>query len=361
MLTLKKFKFIKIYGKLELDCISMYLKVVWGEVKMEIFLHDIYEIEEQEIKLDDELKNGIRRLLKDIVSVFAESEQLHLENLRKFYVPRDYKKELYRFQEDNNLLVGHTQNELAEGYAMVLNYMNEVGERKQAIFIHSTLILGMYSNLIDMDVPKELNQFFCNILLHELCHVSDDFYLHKIIDFESINDLNLLERTLYTETISMWQEYYAYRKSASRFAYGDFQVSHLEEVNSWYLDNVKELKGKFYKDNKMDEFFPSFVIKSRYFIRVIISVIGNIHGAPMECKDRVYLLNIVSKQCLDEKFRNTFFNISEKMESLYIKYPKWQNKSEIEGFNSVLLDLWNSVGVFPQYTESTEMFVGIND
>lgn len=328
---------------------------------MEIVLHDTYEIEEQEINLDDEMKNGVEKFLIDVVTVFAESEQLNLKNLMKFHVPRDYKEELYKFQKDNNLLVGHTKNELAEGYAMVLHYMNELEIREHAVFVHPTLILGIYSNLINGDIKKEENQFFYNILLHELCHVSDDFYLHKMIDFESISNLNLLERTLYTEAISVWQEYYAYRKSASRFPYGDFQISHLGDVNSWYLENVKELKEKFYKDNKMDEFFPNFIVKSRNFIRVLISVIGNIHGAPMEYKDRVNLLELVSEKCLDEKFQESFFNISEIMESLYNKYPNWQNKSEIKIFNSALLDVWNSVGVFPQYTESTEMFVGIND
>lgn len=157
-------------------------------------------------------------MVNDLIENFVASEKnFVLDQLKHIYVPNDYVEELYDFQKAKGLKEGHTKNELSEGQAMVLSYENDLGQYEAAIFVKAEFILGLYNyEALQKEHPKEA-MMLLNTFFHELCHINDDYHTQELFREDEINKLSILPRNLFPISISIWKEYYAYRKAAERF------------------------------------------------------------------------------------------------------------------------------------------------
>lgn len=332
---------------------------------MEIHIHDHYTLEgDNEVSFDEVTKNSIKDWLKSLIQAFIDDEEnFVLDDLKHIYVAKDYVGELYAFQEEKGLEQGHTKNEISEGQAMVINYKNEEGLEEASIFFRAEFILGLYTSSNFGEEFKDEIAMLYNTFFHELCHINDDYQTREIITNEDINKCSIIPRNLYPISFHMWKEYYAYRKSAIRYPYGDLQINHLRESLDWILDEVSKLKEKFKKDDDMNSFMYEFTIKTRYLLRVFVSVIGNIQGYSRDNKEvEEKAFKIVLDLFPEELFANLFDRLIVELNNLFDKYPKWSGLNELDGLNELVLECFNNLGVFPtEIDKDDQMYIGIKD
>ncbi|GGF24295.1 hypothetical protein GCM10010954_23970 [Halobacillus andaensis] len=329
---------------------------------MEIHLHDNYNLGENEIALNKDIKDEISDFfIKYIQNLTQTEKNFDLSLLKHIYVPNDYTTELYEFQRAQGLREGHTKNEKAEGQAMVLTYDVE-NDKKLAIFIRAEMFFGVFTSLtsVSNEFPDE-TAMCLNVFYHELVHVSDDFVLDKVIDFKSIQNNGILNSTLTIESLKVWQEYYAYRKAAQRYPYGDIQSSHLKEISDWIIDETESLKEQFQVDNDMEKFMEYFTYKTRYFLRVLVSVVGNIQGLNISQERKGEMLDLIKEKAINSKFASLIDELDRIMNELFNSYPqKWRGNHVLNDLIKFISDFWNKLDVYPSEISDSEVYVGID-
>jgi hypothetical protein len=331
---------------------------------MEIHLHNEYTLEGgHHIRYSEEDLAGIRKGLENFISTLVEQEEdFNISDLKNIYIPNDYVKELYEFQKNKGLSEGHTKNELAEGMGMTLSYKNENFEIEAAIFLRAELFFGLF--VPDEAYSEEVRDgklMLLNTFFHELAHINEDYHTRKIISDVDLEKYSILPKNIYPISLGIWKEYYAYRKASERFPYGDLQIQHLGETFDWIYEETNKLKLKFDEDNDMDSFLIDFTSKIRYFLRVLVSVIGNIHGYSKEedIQKRIYDLSV--KVFPNEELIDLYKDLYEEMDSLFKQYPKWRGIEELTRLNEHVLKEFNALGVYPQEIEqNTQIYVGID-
>lgn len=331
-------------------------------MEVKIHIHDEYMLaNETPVINSEEQKKQISLWLQGLIKAFVASEDIFiLDQLKHIYVPNDYASELYEFQTKIGLEQGHTKNEVSEGQAMVLSYKNEIGEEETSIFFRAEFIFGLYtSEALKEEFKEEVTMLF-NTFFHELCHINDDYHTKEIFDNNEINSCPVIPRNLYPISIGMWKEYYAYRKSAERFPYGDLMVSHLEETSDWAYKEVVRLQKKFDEDNKMDEFMLDFTSKMRYLLRVMVSVIGNVHGYTSDVKEQERIFELALPVFPINQLKDAFNKLIPELDMLFREYPEWEKLSRMKVLNDIVLDCFNAFGVFPSEVENDQMYIGID-
>lgn len=331
-------------------------------MNINIHIQDEYMLAaENQLKISEDQKKEISLWLNGLINAFVENEdEFVLDELKHIYVANDYVKELYDFQTEKGMEQGHTKNEVSEGHVMVLYYKNDFDEEETSIFFRAELIFGLYnSEALKEKLKDEVTMLF-NIFFHELCHVNDDYHTKKVFDNDVINKCTVMPRNLYLISIGMWKEYYAYRKSAERFSYGDLMFSHLEETSEWAYKEIVRLQEKYAQDNNMDEFMLNFTTKMRYLLRVMVSVIGNVHGYTSNINERDKLFKLALQIFPNEKLKDAFNKLIQELDMLFHEYPDWKELSRIEILNTIVLEFLNAFGVFPSEVGNDQMYVGIN-
>ncbi|MFB7140957.1 hypothetical protein ACFCYN_14995 [Gottfriedia sp. NPDC056225] len=329
---------------------------------IKIHIHDEYMLAgENLIKNSEEQKKEISLWFKELIKAFVESEDnFVLDDLKHIYVAKDYAKELYEFQTKKGLNQGHTKNEISEGQAMVLSYKKELGEEETSIFFRAEFIFGLYSyQALKEEFQDEVTMLF-NTFFHELCHINDDYHTKKLFDKDEIEKCTIIPRNLYPFSIGMWKEYYAYRKAAERFPYGDLLFSHLDETSLWAYKEVVTLHEKYVQDDNMDEFMLDFTSKMRYLLRVMVSVIGNVQGYTSDVNGQDELFKVALQILPNKKLKNVFNRLLQELDMLFHEYPTWRDLSRLAILNDIVLDCFNAFGVFPSDVGNDQMFVGID-
>jgi hypothetical protein len=330
---------------------------------IKIHIHDHYVLEGgHEFKNEEALKESIKNWLINLIQAFINDEDnFVLDDLKHIYVANEYVKELYAFQAEKDLPQGHTNNDLGEGHAMVLHYENDAAEEEAAIFFRAEFIFGLYTSCSFGDELKSEVTMLFNTFFHELSHINDEYHTRKVISIKDIDECSILPRNLYPISLGMWKEYYAYRKAAIRFPYGDLQISHLFDTLNWILEEVSKLKTKFKEDNDMDNFMLQFTSKMGYLLRVVVSVIGNVQGYSTEQDDQEETFKIVSESFPNGILSEVFTGLIKELDKLYEKYPSWSGINEIDELNNLVLECFNEFGVFPSEIDSDDqMYIGID-
>ncbi|GAB6432504.1 hypothetical protein bcgnr5372_48520 [Bacillus luti] len=330
-------------------------------MKVNIHIHDLYRFAGKDlVNVREEQKIQISLWVNEMIKTFVESEDnFVLNELKHIYVTNEYVKELYAFQSEKGLEIGHTKNEVSEGQAMVLSYKNNLGKEETAIFFRAEFIFGLYLAEELEEEHKENIIMLFNIFFHELCHINDDYHTKELFSHNKINELPVIPRNLYPISIGMWKEYYAYRKSSERYPYGDLMYSHLEETAEWAYKEVVKLQEKYKKDDNMNEFMPNFTTIMNYLLRVMVSVIGNVQGYISNENKRDKHFELALTFFSDQKLKCVFNRLTKEFDMLFFEYPDWKDLSRIEVLNDIVLDLFNVFGVFPTEVENDQMYVGL--
>ncbi|UDW08391.1 hypothetical protein FHP23_010540 [Bacillus cereus] len=330
-------------------------------MNVNIHIHDLYMLAgENLMNVSEEQKIQISLWVNEIIKAFVESEDnFVLDELKHIYVTNEYVKELYAFQAEKGLETGHTKNEVSEGQAMVLSYKNNLGEEETSIFFRPEFIFGLYLAEELKDENKDNITMMFNIFYHELCHINDDYHTKRLFIKDEINELSVIPRNLYPISIGMWKEYYAYRKSAERYPYGDLMFSHLEETTEWAYKEVVKLQERYKKDDNMNEFMPNFTMIMQYLLRVMVSVIGNVQGYTSNKNNQDKYFELALTSFFDQKLSYVFNKLIQELNMLFCEYPNWTDLSRIKVLNDIVLDCFNVFGVFPTEAENNQMYVGI--
>lgn len=331
-------------------------------MNVKIHLHNEYVLEgDNMVTLNEELINSISQFVNDLIESFVASEKdFVLDQLKHIYVPNDYVRELYDFQKANGLAEGHTKNDLSEGQAMVINYENDLGQYEAAIFVKAEFMLGLYNyEALKKEFPEE-SMMVLNTFYHELCHINDDYQTQELFRKDEIFKLSILPRNLFLISIGMWKEYYAYRKAAERFPYGDLMINHFQETYKWAHNAVADLQDKFHNDQDMDDFMYNFTDTMRYFLRVMISVIGNIQGFTSDINIQNELYDRTLDGIPNGGIHKIFHMLVEEMDCLFKEYPSWNSLERFEVINNIIMECFEVFGVYPSEVNNDEMYVGIN-
>ncbi len=138
------------------------------------------------------------------------SEGLEIDMLDMFVVPKNYGEAVTKFQRDNDLIEGYTDNEIGYAGGVTMNYINSLDQKvKLVVFIHQDILLGLYK--------QENVQLSLNTIQHELAHVHDHQQMLKMKNFyDEYKDRSTfsLNWILQRKSMMMWQEYIAPRLSS---------------------------------------------------------------------------------------------------------------------------------------------------
>lgn len=281
--------------------------------------------------------------------------------LREIYFPNDYTNELLTFQKENKLIEGHTQNDVAIGFAITLPIITEDNEKNIVIFYRPEILIGIIGVLmVDGNAFDEAkDEFFMvlNTLYHEFCHVNDHYHQKSMLDFSETNQMDILNKMVFSTSLSTWEEYYAYRMTSRRYPLPNLDKEHLMESLEWLSKRTIELKEKFITDKDMDYFWVNFYNDSFYVLRTAAGLYGTTIELPFdECEKTMEEINIMLQ---DTYFAQTFSELGEQLTILYDNYPNWNGFNSLLPINKVVINFWNSCNVYPEDIGGNRLWVGI--
>ncbi|AZV45681.1 hypothetical protein BAOM_p028 (plasmid) [Peribacillus asahii] len=308
---------------------------------LHVHLHDRYILREEEQIIDEQTKTQIHEALISFISQLVDIGELLIENLKHIYVTNNYTEELEAFQTKHGLNVGHTKNEIGEGFAMTLSYINEDAGEEQAIFLRAEVLFGLFNEEV-----QEGNRLSKNLLYHELAHVSDHLHQKRMFDKNEFRDLDLLPAILYDLSLHIWQEYYAYRKAATLFPSSDFQLDSFGETLDWFYDRSKQYIKNCNGD--YDYLMKNMYGDAGYLFRTAASIHGNLQGFQIDDLRKQEMLGSIITIFANNYWVDIFEELGIELINLYNTYPRWQGYEQLEKLNQIVIKTFNRLGVFPQ-------------
>ena len=143
----------------------------------------------------DQMKSGFIKFIRDEVG-----KDLNLELLDCIYIPNDFGKAIIDFQnEHNHDERGHTQNEQGEAAGKVIGRF-ENGRELKRVFINKGIFLGLFED------DEDFKSTAVNVVHHELCHVHDDYYFARMIEFNTQlkSEKPSLNKVLIDHSLDVW-------------------------------------------------------------------------------------------------------------------------------------------------------------
>ena len=128
------------------------------------------------------------------------------------------------------------------------------------------------------------------------------------------------------------------------FQYGDLMISHFQDTYKWAHNTIADLQKKFDSDEDMDNFMYNFMDTMRYFLRVRISVIGNIQGYTSDISVRNKIFELALQGIPNDFMHNIFHMLVEEMDMLFREYPSWNSLNRLEVINDIIMECFNVFG-----------------
>lgn len=269
------------------------------------------------------------------------SKELDISTLSKIIVPDDFTKELIDFQTKYGTLErGHTKEDGLEAVLKVVEYEDN-NSFKQAIFISQSIIAGLTD---EGYAAKNIHY-----IQHELGHVHDNFITKKVMSQLKIGkeDLTVLQYILSNHASIVWSEYIA-----NRLSFETMPDEVLIDTSSQLISqidlvqrNLEEVKEIFKKDNDAKKFMISIQERTH----LLFYFTGQLYGFLQSLKDhqKNVLLDIINSKINKTYYSDSWYKIGEALNSLYEKYPNWNDIKVFSDLNSAILQCWNSLFVFP--------------
>ncbi len=143
------------------------------------------------------------------------SKVLDLSTLERIIISQNFTEDVLQMQKQYRMReTGHTERPDGIAVAKVLDTGIEE-HLKQTIVVNDYLMAWLFL--------EEYRQYSFHMLHHELCHVHDNYYKHKMFSLEARagKGLNKHEHVLVYNADPVWGEYVAVRLSSSSFAISD--------------------------------------------------------------------------------------------------------------------------------------------
>ncbi len=287
------------------------------------------------------------------------SEGLEIDMLDMFVVPKNYGEAVTKFQRDNDLIEGYTDNEMGYAGGVTMNYINSLDQKvKLVVFIHQDILLGLYK--------QENVQLSLNTIQHELAHVHDHQQMLKMKNFyDEYKDRSTfsLNWILQRKSMMMWQEYIAPRLSS-----GSVPLEYA--LNAPYLidriDYTKEEIDKkilrYRNDHDINHLFEEVVVLIDYLLKAATTVLGNFHGLTEgnnEINEIIEALRkVVDKEVNETYFKETWSLLESELLILFKDYPNWNGIELFNKLNEITLQLWNELGIFPE-DRGSNLFIDV--
>lgn len=303
-----------------------------------LIIEKLEELDKDEI---EELRLVAEQFIKENLI-----ENLDLQRLDCIYVPNDFDQAILNFQIENGLVErGSTNNELGTAFGKTIDYKLN-GTIKDRIFIRKEIFIALF-----IEDSKTL-QLAINTIHHELCHVHDNLIFENMIEFqESINSEERgLSSTLTTHAIIIFGEYIVPKMAVrtqdmNKIVELDILKTIIEKAKQIIDEQIQKYKSG---DISIDEVFQSVQITGGTLMKHFSKMLGEIDGL---LEDSIELENSLNE------FMNQFYiggvwnDFVIALRSIDSTYPNWKSLNEIEPFKKAILNIWNSLGVFPSQRE----------
>jgi hypothetical protein len=308
------------------------------------------EIRINHLEFTEELKSAVVKILHDIIN---QCSNLNLSSLALIVIPNDYGSELIEFQKQHGLRVGYTDNGLGIGVGKTLSYT--VDERLiSCIFLNANIIAGLFDENIAQDVA--------HIIHHELCHVHDDtmkFSLFGVDDIEKIffGLSDFLRQVSYAHADLSWSEYIATRLSFSSMPKNHHMyVQSFSEAIPETLNRCIQAKKDYNQHLDVTKLFGEIQIHSSYLIKTYSYFLGYCHSV-MDSPPSDIIIQLTTQFPYLTDFLSP---LSDELKILYQTYEKWTDYRVFERLSSIIIRLWNNLGIHPSNVSGNQTFIGVS-
>lgn len=145
----------------------------------------------------------------------------------------------------------------------------------------------------------------------------------------------------------IWSEYIANRLSFNTMT-EDVLISTTKNLFSQIKSsefNVKEAKEQFKKDKDAKKLIRSMQERTHLLLYFTGQLYGFLHCFNDKNKDT--LLNAINENISKTHYESSWNKIGDALDTLYKKYPNWNDIEELQQLNNAVLNCWNNLFVFP--------------
>lgn len=309
------------------------------EADLTIHLHTKYLVNDQYEEIDEENLTLIQAGLTHFLSQLAEMGHLVIQSLKQVHVPNNFEKEVQLFGRIVNIDEEQPIQGIEQSLAVTVFYTNEAGEEEQALFLRYEGLEALFS---PTDEYAEASKQVKYAIYHELARI-DQYTTQKLADDAK---RNLLPSLLGKLSLHTWQKYYASRKAASMFAPGDLGIESLHGVLNWFYDRTV-----YHKNNHQGNYhhlLRSIYEDMGYVLFIAAAIHGNIDGLQASEENKKELRSQIRLLFEESYWMTHFEELGNELRTLFASYPHWQNGSELEKINEIILRTMNDFGVFPE-------------
>ena len=309
-----------------------------------------------DIIFNSELLNHEQRynVIEFLNTKLAELELIiELSTLERIIITDHFTEDVIKVQREYNMReVGHTDRNDGIAIAKVLHTsIQEV--LKQTIIITVNIIVGFFSS--------EYAPISFHYLHHELCHVHDNFYQHKIFTIEARagKGINKLQHTLIYNAGPIWSEYIAVRLSAGSVNISDSIDLSTNTLNSGYLiqliGSCKENIVKAIQDYRLNADTHKLFI----YLQEETSLLFKIAATTQAYIDGLGISESNFAEKLNEFISTTYFSEAwkkqwEALRLLFNIYPNWNDVYQLNELGEAIKTCWNDLGMFASYIEEKD-------
>lgn len=293
----------------------------------------------------------VKKIILDVIRQLASNfdNKLNLENLEYLIVPVDYGSELLKFQREHGLTEGYTNDEYGQAFGKNLSYEKD-GKLKTSIFIDSAIIQCLFM--------EEQRQMSVHLIHHELCHTHDATIKVDMLGLDNVlRSRGDFQTVLRIHADNIWSEYFANRWASKTIPVDhDMYVLYLVEM----VNKIKETNEKFIKEYRLhgniDQLYGEIQMYTAKLLYTAATVYGYIHGRNLGQHE--------FKKLLDETINETYMRLiwgklENQLEKLYDIYGFWSGIEQLNGLSSIVLKMWNNMGIFPSVDKNGALYIDV--
>lgn len=292
-----------------------------------------------------EFEEMIRHMILALSSTFF----IDISCLNDVIVTDDYGHDIENFYREGMNRSSPTKNEFGIGVAMTMPFKVEGAVKVNMFFDLNFMIKCMKSEYGQKSLIHYVH--------HELCHVEDIYFKSKNLkEFlsEKIHGADIyLQR--FAET--MWDEYYAHRRSAPTINDEDFydlqgMVRLISSVKPMVNENIKGYRF----DADLDGLMSGCMGYIGQSLGCMARVAGNVHGGSKNFSV-THQETGVDPLALDDY--NIYSRAELCLDVMYCKYDTWKSVEIYSQLKEIVNDYLKYMGFYLETTEDNQLYVSI--
>ncbi|MFS0776104.1 hypothetical protein ABC255_08870 [Neobacillus sp. 3P2-tot-E-2] len=294
-------------------------------------------------------KNLVPQQQDSIIS-FLEAQlpalNLELSSLNEIIITENFFDDILTFQiKHNKRERGATKNSNGEAIAKVIDYIDKKGEFRQVVFLSDWIANGLF-----LEEPEQVNYCF-HFIHHELVHVHDEFQKKRIYSERLRKGTNehVLDHMLRVHADVTWSEYIAERLSFTSITTDHIStlIDYVEQLMNTVQKNINEEISQYRFHGNIDSLYKILQEETSLLLKVSANLIGVIQGITSVTKGSPNIKNKIDEIFTDSYFFQTWNLLNEALYNLMKSYPNWNDIYGLDPLGKVILECWNSLGIFP--------------